>query len=197
MSRQPDHFAKKAKSENYAARSIYKLQEIQKKYKLIKKNAKVIDLGCAPGSWLQYIRKIIGHNGFLLGYDIQDINITTQNNVVVKIENILKIPSIEIKNEFGMFDGVVSDMAPKTTGVKDRDHFASMELCEKAFEVAKKTLKQNGFFVCKMFDGEDSPDFIKKVRRYFNFFKAIRPKATKKQSREVFLVGSSFKTNIN
>ncbi len=191
-----DFYSNKAKNENFAARSVYKLQEIQTKYKIIKKKHKILDLGCAPGSWLQYVCSLLSNSGSVLGIDIQELEISLPKNAEIKTQNILEIDPWEILNKYGAFDGLLSDMAPKTTGNKDLDHYASMELVRKAFEISNVVLKQNGYFVCKMFDGEESPEFIKRIRKNFNFFKAMRPGATKKQSREVFLVGTGYKKII-
>lgn len=190
-----DYYAKKAKTENFAARSVYKLDEIQKKYSLIKKNMKILDLGSSPGSWVQYINEIVSDKGFVLAIDINDVNISFGKNVKFFKTDVFTSETFDLISQYSKFDGLVSDMAPLTTGARDYDHFGSMELCERAFDLAQNFLKQNGFFVCKMFEGEDSPEFIKKVRKCFSFFKAIRPKATKKQSREVFLVGNGYKVN--
>lgn len=191
--KKPDYYAKKAKEDHYAARSVYKLEEIQKKYKLLKKNMRIIDLGCAPGSWSQYAHQIIGDKGFLLGIDLQEIQLNLGLSVRFIQKDIFNVNFDNLLNIYGQFDGLISDMAPATTGNKDRDHYASMELCEQAFIFTCKLVKENGFFVCKMFDGEDSPDFIRKLRKYFTFFKTLRPKATKKSSREVFLIGTGLK----
>ncbi len=193
MRKHDDYYSKKAKKENFAARSVYKLQEIQRKYSLIKKKHKVVDLGCSPGSWLQYIHGLLNSNGFVLGIDIKETNISLPENAKIEIANVLELNPEKILVDYGNFNGVLSDMAPKTTGNKDLDHYGSMELVEKAFEIAKVLLKPNGYFVCKMFDGEESPEFIKQARKHFNFFKALRVDATKKQSREVFLVGNGYK----
>ncbi len=188
-----DHYAKKAKNESFAARSVYKLEEIQKKYHIIKKNMKIMDLGCAPGSWMQYTSGILGTTGFLLGIDIKPVGLSLGSNVNIVEKDIFLVEPQELLAEYGEFDGVLSDMAPSTTGNRDHDHFGSMELCERAFQYAEVLLKNGGFFVCKMFDGEDSPEFIKRIRPKFTFFKALRPQATKKASREVFLTGTGYK----
>ena len=191
--KKPDYYSRKAKEDHFAARSVYKLEEIQKKYKILKSKMRVIDLGCSPGSWSQYTHKIIGEKGFLLGIDLKEMHFNLGSSVKFIQQDIFNVDFTELLNQYGEFDGLISDMAPSTSGNKDRDHYASMELCEQAFLFTSNLVKEGGFFVCKMFDGEDSPDFIKKLRNYFTFFKPLRPKATKKKSREVFLIGTGFK----
>ena len=196
MHKKPDFYAKKAKNENYAARSVYKLEEIQNKYRLIKSGMQVVDLGSAPGSWLQYAHKKVGKSGFVVGIDLQKINLSLGENSKIMQDDIFEVNPEGLLIEFGHFDGLISDMAPSTSGVRDVDHYNSMELCRRAFFMATILVKPGGFFVCKMFEGEESPEFIKELRKEFSFFKPLRPQATKKESREVFLIGNGFKEKI-
>jgi len=189
-----DHFFLKAKKKNYAARSIFKLEEIDQRYKLIKPGNKVLDLGAAPGSWSQYASQKVGKNGSVIGIDLQDIKLTLPNAVFIK-GDILKLPLIEELEKYSIqppFDLVISDMAPKTTGIKITDQTRSLELCEMALEIAKKHLKKGGHFICKLFHGADFQHFNKQLKQSFTKVEVLRPKSTRKASKEVFMIGIQY-----
>ena len=188
-----DYFAQKAKKEGFKARSVYKLMEIDKKYKLFKKGMQVIDLGAFPDSWTQYISGVVGDGGKVLAIDIQAIEIKLPN-VVVVVEDIYKIDIKNVleKNGFeNSVEVVVSDMAPATTGVKVTDQARSLALCEMAFEVAKIGLMKGGSFVCKLFDSGDTQGFKKALQMVFKEVVIFRAKSTRTESKEIFLVGLS------
>lgn len=190
-----DHYYNKAKKENYLARSIYKLEEIDKKYKVIKKGDRVLDLGYYPGSWIQYISKAVGDNGHVVGLDIQEVNpkLTGIKNVKVYQQDIFDINNLNEINESLPFDTVTSDMAPKTTGVKTVDQARSLELVEKVFYILPLFLKQGGNFVMKVFESQDAQDFFKEERKRFEKFSFLRPKSTRSVSKEYFVIGEKFK----
>src|SRR3989338_6519205 len=144
-----EFYTELAKKQNYPARSVYKLKEIDEKYGIFSKGDKVLDLGCSPGSWLLYISEKIGKRGLATGVDIDQVKIPEKNNVKFIQKSVfdLKEDSFDYR-----FDAVVSDMAPNTTGVDFVDSGKSLELSEKAFEIAKFSLKPGGNFVCKIFD---------------------------------------------
>jgi 23S rRNA (uridine2552-2'-O)-methyltransferase len=184
---QTDTYSKKAKKENYPARSIYKLQEIDQKYKIIEEGNRVLDLGCAPGSWLLYLSKKAGYDGKIIGVDINDLKIEIPQNVFFVKESIIKFETGE------KFNVVVSDLAAHTTGIEFSDVEETLELCYKALEVAKKALLKGGNFLCKVFEGEGTDNFFKEVKKNFEFTKRFKPKASRKQSREMYIVGMGFK----
>ena len=182
-----DAYTKKAKQENYPARSIYKLQETDQKYKIIKAGDRVLDLGCAPGSWLLFLSKKVGDGGRIVGIDINDLKIEIPRNVVFIKEDVIKFEATE------EFDIVVSDLAAHTTGIEFSDVEETLELCYRALEIAKIVLIKGGNFVCKVFEGEGTDDFFKEVQKNFEFAKSYKPKASRKQSREMYVVGMGFK----
>jgi len=190
QNKRQDSFFNKAKKEGYPARSVYKLKEIDQKYKIIKKGDIVLDLGCAPGSWIMYISEKIGQRGKVLGIDIQEMKIKRRENVeFIKGDAKKVIDSIEIKK----FDVVVSDMAPKTTGVKLTDAAKSLELAEEAFKIVQKTLKIKGHFIVKIFESEDTIQFVNILKKYFSIVKRCSPRAIRKQSREFYVVCKNYK----
>ncbi len=185
-----DYYFNKAKSENYAARSVFKLQEIDEKFRILKNGFKVLDLGAAPGSWSQYASQKVGQAGRVVGIDLQPIKLTLPNAVFYtadmkgfQLEEALKEKQIECS-----FDVVLSDMAPKTSGVKITDQARSLELCELALEIARKYLKAGGTFVCKLFHSEDFENYRNQLKLHFNKIEILRPKSTRKESKEIYFI---------
>lgn len=185
-----EFYTKLAKERGYPARSIYKLEEIDKKYKIFNKGDKVLDLGCYPGSWLMYISRVVGEEGMVVGVDIEEIKIPLRKNVSLIKSDILNLEIKEIKSNY---NSIVSDLAPRTSGIKSVDVAKSLELSQKALEVAKKGLLSGGNFVCKIFEGESVDDFIKNLSKHFQFCKKIKPQAVIKKSKEFYVVAKGFK----
>jgi 23S rRNA (uridine2552-2'-O)-methyltransferase len=187
-----DHYTEKAKEESWLARSVYKLEEIDKKYKLIGHGAAILDLGCYPGSWSQFCFKKAGKGGKVIGVDLQrPLKISSPNFRFIKAD-ILALDPDELCRDIGAVDLVISDLAPQTTGSKFTDTCMSMSLVEKAFEIALVVLKKGGHFVCKVFEGEDFKDLKDKVSKYFVQTRILRPSAVRKRSREIYLIGIDF-----
>ncbi|AZZ36313.1 50S rRNA methyltransferase [Bdellovibrio sp. qaytius] len=190
-----DHYFKKAKEQNFVARSIFKLEEIDQKFKIVSPNQKVLDLGASPGSWSQYCSKKIGPNGRLLGVDLTEIDLKltkTMPNAKFIQADLRDINLEEIFKEYGFnepFDLVLSDMAPKTTGIRVTDQARSYELCEIALNVARKFLRKDGNFVCKLFHSDDFSKLRAEIQKDFQKFEAVKPDSTRKISKEIFLVG--------
>lgn len=185
-----DHFFKKAKSENYAARSVYKLEEIQKKHRLLRPGDTVLDLGASPGSWSQYTSKVVGPRGRVIGIDLKPIELSLSNAEFLEADA-LKFDFDAFLAEKGLerFDVVISDMAPSTTGIKFTDQARSTELCEMALTVAEKFLKPGGHFVCKLFHSDDFKGLKNRIQSNFKAFEAAKPESTRSQSKEIFLIG--------
>ncbi len=186
-----DHYFKKAKEQNFAARSVFKLEEIDQKLKIIHPNQKILDLGAAPGSWSQYCSKKIGPQGRLLGVDLTSINIKLNNAEFIQADlRDLELSSIFKEHGFNeQFDVVLSDMAPRTTGIRMTDQTRSFELCELALNIARQYLKKDGHFVCKLFHSDDFSVLRDEIKKDFSKFEAIKPDSTRKISKEIFLIG--------
>jgi len=189
-----DYYFQKAKKENYAARSVFKLQEIDERFKLIKPGYKILDLGAAPGSWSQYASEKVGPYGRILGIDLQKIQLTLPNAVFlqkdmreIQWEDILAATHMEPP-----FDIVMSDMAPKTTGVRITDQARSFELCQLALSTAERFLRPRGIFICKLFHSEGFEELRRDLRARFARVEVLRPKSTRKESKEVFLIGIQY-----
>lgn len=186
-----DHYFLKAKKENFAARSVFKLEEIDQKLKIIHPNQKILDLGASPGSWSQYCSKKIGQHGRLLGVDLTEIKLKMNNAIFIQAD----LRDLNLKDVFDQhgfndpFDVVLSDMAPKTTGIRITDQARSYELCDLALNVARQFLKKDGHFVCKLFHSDDFTKLRDEIKKDFHRFEAIKPDSTRKISKEIFLVG--------
>jgi 23S rRNA (uridine2552-2'-O)-methyltransferase len=184
-----DHYTRQAKKENFAARSVYKLQEIQKKYRILNRGARVLDLGCAPGSWLQFASRQVGPEGRVIGIDLTPVTVQLPESVTVITGDVADLEGHLAELGQPRFDAVLSDMAPATTGNRHVDEARSLGLCEAALYIAEKCLVPGGHFVCKIFQGGDTKAFTEAVRSQFQRQTALRPKSTRKASREVFVIG--------
>ena len=190
-----DHYFKKAKQENFAARSVFKLEEIDQRSKIFKSGQYVLDLGAAPGSWSQYASKKVGDKGRVLGVDLTPITINLPNAVFIKAD----LYDLNLEETFRAhgfepsFDIVMSDMAPKTTGIKSTDQARSLALCELALDIGIRFLKPKGTFICKLFHSGDFNAFRDQMRPRFEKLDIVKPKATRQISKEIFLVGLGFK----
>lgn len=184
-----DHYSRKAKKDNFAARSVYKLEEIQKKHRLIKKGDKVIDLGCAPGSWLQYAAGLTGSSGQVVGIDKKPLTINIPANARCFTADILDMDEPLLESIGKGYNLVMSDMAPATTGQKHVDAARSFELCQTALSVAEKLLKPGGNFVCKIFQGESFQEFSESVKNSFKQHKIFKPQSSRKASKEIYIIG--------
>jgi len=184
-----DHYTIKARKEGYPARSVYKLMEIQNKFKIIKKNSKVIDLGCCPGSWLMYSLQLVKNPDNIIGIDIQKCINEQFSKVKIIQADVNDFDAIKDNISIIKFDVVLSDMAPDTIGMKSIDAYKSFELCNSALKIANDHLKKNGNFVCKNFFGEDSQTFFKSVKQNFKKFKLFKPQSIRKGSNEIYAVG--------
>jgi 23S rRNA (uridine2552-2'-O)-methyltransferase len=186
-----DHYFKKAKEQNFAARSVFKLEEIDQKFKILKPKQMILDLGASPGSWSQYCSKKIGLEGRILGVDLKPVTAKLSNAVFIQAD----LRDLEIEKtfiEYGFkppFDLVISDMAPNTTGIRMTDQARSFELCELAFNLAEKFLKKDGTFICKLFHSDDFTVLRDRIKESYQRFEAVKPDSTRKISKEIFLVG--------
>jgi 23S rRNA (uridine2552-2'-O)-methyltransferase len=188
-----EFYTRKSRQEGYPARSVYKLKEIDEKYRLFKKGDHVLDLGAAPGSWFLYVSKKVGKNGKVVGIDQEDIKIKKEENMVFIKRDVMELKDSEIDLLKKKYQIVISDLAPATSGIKILDTERSLELCEKTLEIAKGVLLPKGNFVCKIFEGKEVEKFFKKIEENFELAKRFRPKSVYKGSRELYIVAKFFK----
>jgi 23S rRNA (uridine2552-2'-O)-methyltransferase len=196
-----EHFSdihvKRAKQEGFRARSVYKLIEIQERYKIIKPNMNIVDLGAAPGGWSEYLAQLIDSKGKIFALDIllmQPIKGVdficgdfTQEEVVKELHARLDGQKIDV---------VLSDMAPNFTGLRVVDQAQTVDLVERALFFAQMVLKTRGVFLTKIFQGGGFDNFLKSLRQSFGEVKVVKPDASRSRSSEVFLLARDFKGNI-
>jgi len=188
----------KAKKDGFAARSVYKLEEIDQKFRVLRAGEQVLDLGAAPGSWSQYASKKIGSSGRLVGIDLTPITLKLPNAHFIA-SDLREIDLKALCAELGLaqeFDVIISDMAPKTTGIKSTDQARSLELCELALSVAEKHLKTGGHFVCKFFHSADFSALRDRMKKLFTKIEALKPDSTRKESKEIFMIGFHRKSEV-
>lgn len=190
-----DHYFHKAKKDNFLARSVYKLEEIDERFKIIKKGDQIIDLGYHPGSWIQYTAEKLGKDGLVIGADIKEIN-----NKLLNLSNVRlfqkDVFTIETMAELGVsdqFDVVLSDMAPNTTGIQSVDQIRSLNLVEMVFSLLPRFLKPGGNLVIKVFESNDAQVFLKSQKKHFEEFNYLRPKSVRSVSKEFFVIGKNFR----
>ena len=183
-----DHFTREAKKQGYPARSVFKLEEIDRRVRLFKPGMRVLDLGAAPGSWTLYVMQKVGAKGRVFAIDLEPIVVPLPENVTFVQGDALAVDS-EVLAKHAPYDVVLSDMAPRTTGNRLGDQTRSFELFMGALAVAEKLLAPGGSFVGKIFMGEDFTLAKKAVKELFKEERAIRPEGTRTTSYELFLLG--------
>jgi 23S rRNA (uridine2552-2'-O)-methyltransferase len=190
---QKDPYGVKAKEEGYPARSVYKLKEIQNQYKLIRPGQRIIDLGCHPGSWLRFCSQSVGPGGLVFGLDLKKPTIPLPTNVLFLQADLMTVPDKTLKEWVGQAELVLSDLSPKTSGIKWLDHQRSLGLNLRALEISFLVLKKGGATVLKIFDGEGTKDFIKRMKDHFEQVRIDKPKSSRRESSEIYLVAQRFK----
>jgi 23S rRNA (uridine2552-2'-O)-methyltransferase len=189
-----DPFVKQAQIDGYRSRSAYKLIELNEKDRLIKPNMRILDLGSAPGGWSQVAGRLVGRKGRVLATDILPMD---------------PVPNVDfIQGDFtdekvveqlldwlgeGKFDLIISDIAPNLSGIDSADQAGSMYLLELALDTVRKTLAPGATFVAKMFQGSGSDEYMKELRKHFEKVLIRKPAASRKESREVYIVAKGFK----
>jgi len=186
-----DHYFLKAKAQNYPSRAVYKLKEIDAKFKLFQAGMKVLDLGAAPGSWSLAASERIGATGCVLACDLLTPTIVFPANVRFVSADVFALSAAfeEALATLVPFDVVLSDMAPNTSGTGFSDQARSHALSCEAFKLAQRCLRPGGSFVVKIFMGAEVQAFLADLRRHFSSVKGFKPKSSRPESRETFYVG--------
>jgi len=182
-----DTYVRQSKVDGYRARSAYKLIEIDEKFKIFKGGLTVIDIGAAPGSWSQYANKV-AKNGKLISIDLKKME-PIGSSLQIQGDFIEEGVQKEIKNNTtSKVDVVMSDMAVNTTGIKNIDSIQTGELCKEAMVFAKDLLKENGYFISKIFMGGTFNEIVAEGKKYFKEVKVFKPKSSRKDSKESFII---------
>ena len=191
-----DKFARRAKQEGYRARSSYKLLDLQRKFGLIKRGDRVLDLGAAPGSWLQVAASIVGERGKVVGVDLAPIKPLGLANVVAFQKDILEEDFVGFLARQGhkIFDAVLSDVAPNTSGIKERDQALSHDLSLRVLGLASQLLRKGGTMVIKVFEGPNTSQLMKETEKHFSSVKLVKPEASTKGSKELYLIARNYKS---
>jgi 23S rRNA (uridine2552-2'-O)-methyltransferase len=186
--KRPDHYTREAKQRGFPARSVVKLEDIDRRVRLLRPGQRVLDLGAAPGSWSLYAASRIGQRGLLLAVDTSPLSTVLAAPAVFLQGDALSLGTKDL-DRFAPYDVVLSDMAPKTTGTREADQAQSFELFMRALAIAEALLAPGGSFVGKIFMGPDFPEAKKRVKALFEKERAMRPEGTRESSFETFLVG--------
>jgi len=196
MRRVKDFYFKKAKKDNYPARSVYKLQEAQERYRFLKPGKRVLDLGCHPGSWSLYTARELGEKGLVVGVDRQETGHPAQKGhaeIHWLCYDVFSDQLVgELRRRWPGFHVLLSDMAPRTTGSQYADHQQSLRLARRVVALAEQLLHPRGAMYCKVFQGEDFPEFVRECRAWFETVKVVKPDSSRRESREVFVLGRGF-----
>lgn len=187
LRKKKDPYYRLAKRKGYRARSAFKLIQINNKYGIIRPGFRVLDLGAAPGGWSQVAKEIVGENGIVVAVDIQEME-PIEGVYIIQGDARDEATKREIKAISPFFDAVISDMSPNLSGIYGIDHFRSIELAETAYSIAKEFLKPHGNFLVKVFQGEEFPKFLEKLRKDFYFVKPYSPPASRKSSSEIYVI---------
>ncbi|MDQ2684659.1 MAG: RlmE family RNA methyltransferase [Thermoproteota archaeon] len=181
-------YRKLAKENNYRSRAVYKLSQINKSYHILKRGMKIVDIGSAPGGWLQLASRIVGKDGMVVGIDLKSIepipNVITINGDVEDEKTL----GLILKLLDGKADLVLCDLAPNVSGLWEIDHLRQIDLTRKALEITKKILRADGNALYKLFQGETTPEFISDTKTIFSNVIITKPEASRKQSSEIYLL---------
>lgn len=183
-----DHYFREAKREGYRSRAAYKLIEIDDRKRLLKRGAMVLDCGCAPGSWLQVITRRIGAQGCAVGIDLHRTPPVSGAQVLVGDLAEVDDEALRVPTGGRRFDIILSDMAPKTTGDRLVDHHGSVRLVHLVLDRAQSLLAPGGTVVAKVLEGEAYPDILTRCREEFEKVKGFKPKASRSESTEMFVI---------
>lgn len=188
-----DRFFHKAKAEGFLARSAYKLDELQKKYRLIRSGDLVLDLGASPGAWSQVACRIVGDRGLVVGLDLKPVEHKAPNARFYQMDAFHFDPQILERREV---DVILSDMAPNTTGVRNVDQARSLDLCHQVLNLGETHLKLDGHLVLKLFEGPEAQEIDRRMVAMFKSVKRFKPEAVRKGSFETYFIGLNKKAKL-
>lgn len=188
-----DFYYQQARSKGYRSRASFKLLQINNKFSVFRKGQTIIDLGASPGGWSQVASHLVGGNGKVIAIDKSYISPFKEKNVEILNKDILNrnLPTI-ILETYGKADGLISDCSPNITGDFSRDHSIQISLARRALALTQCLIKDNGFFICKLFQGTELHEFMKEMKEHFETTKLYKPAASRKKSAEIYVVGLKY-----
>jgi len=194
LDRKVDGYRKMARELGYRSRAAFKLLQLNKRYGLLKRGDVVVDLGAAPGGWLQVARRKVGEEGFVLGVDILPIRPLPYENVLTLVADIREEQTVSLilQSLPRKADVVLSDASPQISGVWEVDHSRSVELCRCVLRICERVLRAGGNALIKIFQGEEFDSFFSDFSKKFDFVKVSKPEASRRRSAEIYLVGKGY-----
>jgi 23S rRNA (uridine2552-2'-O)-methyltransferase len=189
----PDSYRTRARAEGYIARAVYKLKAIDGKYRLLQPGWKVLDLGCSPGSWLQYLASRVGPTGVVVGVDLTPLAVPVAPPVYFVLGDLAGLDLEAVTAISPDFHAVVSDLAPKTTGIREVDQQRSLDLARIAWEWARKLLRPGGHFLVKVFEGSGVEALARELETAFRVCRRVKPPGSRAASKEIYLLAMNRK----
>jgi 23S rRNA (uridine2552-2'-O)-methyltransferase len=198
MRRTADYYSRLARRKSFPARSVFKLEEMQERFSLLKEGQKVLDLGSAPGSWSKYCLQRLGVKGQVVGVDLEPVDFTEPPGGHYRFirGDIFSERILTTLNELGPFDVILSDAAPRTSGSGLVDAQRSLQIAERVLEIAECTLKSGGNLVVKVFQGGEEGHLLQRMKSLFHHARAFKPKASRGESRETYFLGQLFRSKV-
>ncbi len=194
MKGKPDYYWKKSKKEGYPARSVFKLQEIQEKHRILRRGSRVLDLGASPGSWSLYILDLLGENAEVTGVDLKppDRKLLSRKNFHFLPGDFTSQEVMQRIVEGAPYDTVVSDAAPSTTGTRALDTARSLDIARHVLDICQRVLAPGGTCLLKIFQGGEEKEILDRMRVLFRASRAFKPKASRSDSMETYYIGTGF-----
>jgi len=185
----PDPYRRRAREAGYVSRAVFKLKAMDTRFRLVRPGQRVLDLGCSPGSWLQYLAERVGGSGLVLGVDLTPPAVALKPPLYFLAGDIQSLDLAALRAVSPVFDLVVSDLAPKTSGIREVDEGRSLALARAALAAARELLRPGGHFLVKVFEGPDLPGLVAEVQALFEECHRVKPEGSRPASRELYLVG--------
>ncbi|NMC60778.1 MAG: RlmE family RNA methyltransferase [Candidatus Methanofastidiosa archaeon] len=193
MYERKDGYYRMAKKEGYKSRASYKLIQLNNKFNIIKKGYRVLDLGAAPGGWIQIASKLVGDDGLVVGVDLKSVKEKYTNAYFIQ-GDVFEDSTIEkIKEINENYDTIISDLAPNTSGIRSLDHQRSIDLCYRALGLSSNLLNYKGNLLIKVFQGEDIKKLVEDIKNEFYYVKISKPESSRSSSRETYIVCKGYK----
>ncbi len=193
-----DYYRRRAKEEGFRSRAAYKLQQMNNKYRLMHRGSKVVDIGCAPGGWLQVASKLVDNVGVVVGVDLDKVEPLSKNTITLQdsitSEGFLDRLKAALRKDKA--DLVLADLSAKLSGIWDIDHFRQIDLCMKVIDLLPEILEEKGSLVMKAFQGDELDNLVRRLKQSFSRLEISKPNASRKESSEIYLVGLGFKGTV-